>query len=186
MVGSTAAFSPMMMSMDMDRRAVVKSAALGAAISAPKLANAFECSPAEIDPETGTCPVPKNDIDKPKVSLAPLIQIMDHRGCTRPRKEYKGKASGDGNDEMMVMVSMVDIDSMYKVDMIPAFKQRRQAMYGWKYQDLLFTGYNGKFKPLQKGDPGVDPNDPAPWRPKTRELREKLENAYKVAADKKA
>jgi len=90
--------------MDMNRRAVVKSAALGAAVAAPKLANAFECSPAEIDPETGTCPVPKNDVDKPKVTLAPMIQIMDHRGCTRPKKEYKGKASGDGNDDMCVCV----------------------------------------------------------------------------------
>jgi hypothetical protein len=82
------------------------------------------------------------------------------------------------------MVSMQDIDAMYKVDMIPAYKQRRQAMYGWKYQDLLFTGYNGKFKPLRAGDPGVDPNDPTPWRPKTRELREKLENAYKENGSK--
>jgi hypothetical protein len=91
-------------SMDMNRRAVVKSAALGAAVAAPKLANAFECSPAEIDPETGTCPVPKNDVDKPKVTLAPMIQILDHRGCTRPKKEYKGKASGDSNDDMCVCV----------------------------------------------------------------------------------
>ena len=30
-------------------------------------------------------------------------------------------------------------------------------------QDLLFTGYHGKFKPLQRGDPGVDPNDTTPW-----------------------
>jgi hypothetical protein len=91
-------------SMDMNRRAVVKSAALGAAVAAPKLANAFECSPSEIDPETGACPVPKNDVDKPKVTLAPMIQIMDHRGCTRPKKEYKGKASGDSNDDMCVCV----------------------------------------------------------------------------------
>jgi hypothetical protein len=167
--------------MDMDRRAVVKSAALGAAIATPKLANAFECSPAEIDVETGACPVPKNDVDKPKVSLAPLIQIFDHRGCPRPRVEYKGKASGDDNDQMLVKVMMIDVDKSYTVAGIPAYKQRRQAMYGWKYQDLLFTGYNGKFKPLQAGDPGVDPNDPTPWRPKTRQLREKLENAYKEA-----
>ena len=52
-------------------------------------------------------------------------------------------------------------------------------MYGWLYQDLLYTGYHGKFKPARQGDEGYDPNDPTPWRPKTRELREKLENAYK-------
>jgi len=165
--------------MDMDRRAIVKSAALGVALASPKITNAFECSPGEIDKETGKCPVPKNDIDLSKKSLAPLIQIFDHRGCSRPKTEYTGKASGDLNDEMCVKVQMINVDESYKVSMIPAFKQRRQAMYGWKYQDLLYTGYNGKFKPLQKGDPGVDPNDDTPWRPKSRQLREKLENAYK-------
>lgn len=168
-------------SMDMDRRAMVKSAGLGAAVSVPKLANAFECSPGEIDKTTGACPVPKNDVDKPKKSLAPLVQVFDHRGCPRPRTEYKGKPSGDMNDQMLVSVKMIDVDESYRVSMIPAYKQRRQAMYGWKYQDLLFTGYNGKFRPLQKGDPGVDPNDPTPWRPKVRATREKLENAYKEA-----
>lgn len=165
----------------MDRRAVVKSAALGVAITGPKIASAFECRPKEIDKETGKCPVPKNDVDVPKKSLAPLIQIFDHRGCSRPKTEYTGKASGDDNDEMCVKVSMINVDESYKVEMIPAYKQRRQATYGWKYQDLLYTGYNGKFRPMQKGDPGVDPNDATPWRPKSRELREKLENAYKDA-----
>ena len=165
--------------MDMDRRAVLKSAAVGAAITGPKIANAWECSPAEIDPETGACPVPKNDIDRPKLTLAPIIQIMDHRGCSRPRTEYKGKPSNDANDQMCVTVRMENIDDFYKVAMIPRYKQGRQAMYGWKYQDLLYTGYNGKFKPARQGDAGYDPNDPTPWRPKSKVMREKIENAYK-------
>jgi len=123
--------------MDMDRRAIVKSAALGVALAGPKITNAFECSPGEIDKETGKCPVPKNDIDLSKKSLAPLIQIFDHRGCSRPKTEYTGKASGDLNDEMCVKVQMINVDESYKVSMIPAFKQRRQAMYGWKYQVSL-------------------------------------------------
>ena len=162
--------------MDMDRRAIVKGAALGAAVSAPKLANAFECRPKQIDPETGACPIPKNDVDQPRVSLAPNLLIMDHRGCSRPRSEYKGKASGDGNDEMCVKVEMVDVDKYYTVAMIPAYKQQRQAGYGWRYQDLLYTGYNGKFQPLRQGDPGVDPNDPTPWRPKNAQNIWKLES----------
>ena len=167
------------MSLCLITAAALKSASLAAAVTGPRLANALECSPAEIDVNTGKCPVPVNDVDQPKVTLAPVILVMDHRGCSRERTEYKGKRSGDGNDEMCVTVKMENIDDMYKVAMMPAYQERRKAMYGWLYQDLLYTGYHGKFKPARQGDEGYDPKDPTPWRPKTRELREKLENAYK-------
>ena len=33
---------------------------------------------------------------------------------------------------------------------MPKYIQQRQATYGWKFQDLLFTGYNGAYKPQTK------------------------------------
>lgn len=86
---------------------MVKSASVAGPFSPLRPADAFECSPAEIDPSTGKCPVPKNDVDQPHVSLAPLIRIFDNRGCKRPRTEYTGKPSGDANDEMLVMVCVL-------------------------------------------------------------------------------
>ena len=76
-------------SMDMDRRAVVKSAALGAAVAAPKLANAFECSPGEIDKTTGACPVPKNDVDKPSRSLAPSFRSLTTVAARAPAQSTR-------------------------------------------------------------------------------------------------
>merc|ERR1711966_369784 len=44
-----------------------------------------------------------------KSAAAPVITIFDHRGCSRAPKEYKGKASGDQDDEMMVKVQSVKL-----------------------------------------------------------------------------
>mmetsp|Transcript_3437 Transcript_3437/g.5483 ORF Transcript_3437/g.5483 Transcript_3437/m.5483 type:complete len:111 (-) Transcript_3437:1966-2298(-) len=39
-----------------------------------------------------------------KNGKAPLITIFDHRGCTRPPKEYNGQKANGPEDEMMVKV----------------------------------------------------------------------------------
>ena len=87
LVGSAAAFSPMM-SMETGRRQVVQAGA-AAAVAAPLLRG----SPAEA----------KMD----KSAKAPNILIMDHRGCNRggANKEYTGAKAGGQDDEMCVKVS---------------------------------------------------------------------------------
>jgi len=86
LVGSAAAFSPMM-SMETGRRQVVQAGA-AAAVAAPLLRG----TPAEA----------KMD----KSGRAPVITIFDHRGCNRggPNKEYTGAKSNDKDDEMCVKV----------------------------------------------------------------------------------
>ena len=91
LVGSAAAFSPMM-SMETGRRQVVQAGA-AAAVAAPLLRG----SPAEA----------KMD----KSGKAPTILIMDHRGCSRKAGgEYTGAKAGDMNDEMCVKVSMSKVE----------------------------------------------------------------------------
>jgi hypothetical protein len=87
LVASAAAFSPMM-SMETGRRQVVQAGA-AAAVAAPLLRG----SPAEA----------KMD----KSARAPVILIMDHRGCNRggANKEYTGAKAGNQDDEMCVKVS---------------------------------------------------------------------------------
>jgi hypothetical protein len=96
LAGPAAAFSPMM-SMDMGRREIVKAGAAAAAV-APLL------RPTEADAmltaqkgkfcaegrSNGSC------------NSAPIITIFDHRGCSRggPNSEYRGKQSGDQDDEV--------------------------------------------------------------------------------------
>ena len=86
LVGSAAAFSPLM-SMETGRRQVVQAGA-AAAVAAPLLRG----TPAEA----------KMD----KSGRAPVITIFDHRGCNRggPNKEYTGAKSNDKDDEMCVKV----------------------------------------------------------------------------------
>eukprot|EP00286_Rhodomonas_abbreviata_P005699 CAMPEP_0181318124 /NCGR_PEP_ID=MMETSP1101-20121128/16837_1 /TAXON_ID=46948 /ORGANISM="Rhodomonas abbreviata, Strain Caron Lab Isolate" /LENGTH=104 /DNA_ID=CAMNT_0023425569 /DNA_START=6 /DNA_END=320 /DNA_ORIENTATION=+ len=44
-----------------------------------------------------------------KSAKAPVITVFDHRGCNRQPKEYKGKAAGNKNDEMLVKVQSVKV-----------------------------------------------------------------------------
>ena len=85
LAGSAAAFAPMM-SMDMGRRQVVQTAG-AAAVAAPLL----RANPASAGMD--------------KSARAPVIAILDHRGCTAHKnQEYRGPASGDQDDEMCVVV----------------------------------------------------------------------------------
>ena len=91
LVASAAAFSPMM-SMETGRRQVVQAGA-AAAVAAPLLRS----SPAEA----------KYD----KSGKAPVITILDHRGCNRggPNKEYTGPKANGQDDEMCIKVQSVVI-----------------------------------------------------------------------------
>ena len=98
----------------------------------------------------------------PKPAYAPYITAFDARGCSRKGNEYKGPKSGDYNDECCVKVVMLDVAYFYPVSSIPKYIQERQAKYGWKYQDLLLTGYNGLYKPLPKPSQATRGSDPLP------------------------
>ena len=91
LVGSAAAFSPMM-SMETGRRQVVQAGA-AAAVAAPLL----RANPAAAGMD--------------KSGRAPVITIFDHRGCNRggPNKEYTGAKAGGKDDEMCVKVQSVKI-----------------------------------------------------------------------------
>ena len=104
LAGSATAFSPMM-SMDMGRREIVQAGA-AAAVAAPVL----RALPAEavLSSQLGMC---KNGKADGGCNAAPIITIFDHRGCNRggPNGEYRGKQSGDQDDEMLVKVELQKI-----------------------------------------------------------------------------
>mmetsp|Transcript_96494 Transcript_96494/g.144398 ORF Transcript_96494/g.144398 Transcript_96494/m.144398 type:complete len:123 (-) Transcript_96494:69-437(-) len=90
-VGSAAAFStPTLMSLNAGRREVVQAGAAGAAIA----------------PFLGSSPA---GASMDKSAKAPVITIFDHRGCSRQPKEYRGPASGDQDDQMMVKAQSLKI-----------------------------------------------------------------------------
>jgi len=91
LVGSAAAFSPMM-SMETGRRQVVQAGA-AAAVAAPLL----RANPAAAGMD--------------KSGRAPVITIFDHRGCQRggANKEYTGAKASGQDDEMLVKVQSVKI-----------------------------------------------------------------------------
>ena len=101
---SATAFSPMM-SMDLGRRQVVQTGAAAAAAAPllrPSDANALTTSQkgkfCAQGAANGSC------------DAAPVITIFDHRGCTaHDNTDYKGKKSGDQDDEMLVKVELLKI-----------------------------------------------------------------------------
>ena len=113
LAGSTAAFSPM--SMSLDRRTIVQAGAVVAPLLRPGAANAGLSSLSDGSKTVGgSAPAAKGGKGgkgMDKSGRAPDILIMDHRGCSRKAGgEYKGAKSGDMNDEMCVKVSMVKVD----------------------------------------------------------------------------
>jgi hypothetical protein len=117
LVASAAAFSPMM-SMETGRRQVVQAGA-AAAVAAPLL----RANPAEAQYD--------------KSGRAPVILVMDHRGCNRggPNAEYRGTRSGDSDDEMCVKVSS---------ERIPASEERAAAQLA-EAISLNQKGIDGRF-----------------------------------------
>merc|ERR1712216_781361 len=102
LVGSAAAFSPMM-SMDLGRRSIVQAGA-ASAVAAPLLR-----------PQEAQAGLPVDALCAGKAcNSAPVITIFDHRGCKRggPNAEYTGEAAGGADDEMCVKVQMGKPTSM--------------------------------------------------------------------------
>jgi len=106
LAGSASAFAPIM-SMDIDRRSIVQAgiaAAAAAPLFAPKTADAVA------DLGLKYVPRPPGMLN----GYAPIITIMDHRGCTsHANKEYRGKKSNDQDDEMLVKVQSLRIPISY-------------------------------------------------------------------------
>ena len=90
-IGTAAAFSPMM-SVSTGRRAAIQGAA-GAAIAAPLL-RPTEAEAAGKFAANGA---------------APVISLLDHRGCSRQGTEYKGPKANDQEDEQCVILRMVKV-----------------------------------------------------------------------------
>eukprot|EP00961_Rhodomonas_salina_P049380 663236-Rhodomonas_salina.1 len=44
-----------------------------------------------------------------KNSMAPVITVFDHTGCSRKNDEYRGPESGDADDERLVKVAQTKI-----------------------------------------------------------------------------
>nr|AHH29964.1 phycoerythrin alpha-subunit 1 [Proteomonas sulcata] len=164
LASSAEAFSPMMSMESVSRRQVVQTGAAAAAVTAPFLkpaaAPAVELTEFDktLSPDNSVLRVEK-PMKKAKAGFvpdakfdarAPWIIGFDHRGCSRPNVEYTGKKAGNDNDEMCVKVAMVNMNVYYEAEDMPKYIQQRQANYGWKFQDLLYTGYNGAYKPNSK------------------------------------
>ena len=114
LIGSAAAFSPMM-SMDMGRREIVKAGAAAAA-AAPLLRPAEAEARGDLGLKSGAVAASRFSRQQ---GYAPIITIFDHRGCTaHANKEYRGPKSGDQDDEMLVKV---------KQDRIPISYARAEA-----------------------------------------------------------
>eukprot|EP00277_Geminigera_cryophila_P036906 CAMPEP_0173102152 /NCGR_PEP_ID=MMETSP1102-20130122/37363_1 /TAXON_ID=49646 /ORGANISM="Geminigera sp., Strain Caron Lab Isolate" /LENGTH=149 /DNA_ID=CAMNT_0013996199 /DNA_START=305 /DNA_END=754 /DNA_ORIENTATION=+ len=91
LAGGAVAFSPTM-SISANRRQVVQSGA-AAAVAAPLLRTA-PATAASYDNFPGR---------------APVISVLDHRGCSRKGTEYTGQRSGGTDDEMCVIVRNPEI-----------------------------------------------------------------------------
>eukprot|EP00802_Teleaulax_amphioxeia_P014331 Tamp_14394.p1 GENE.Tamp_14394~~Tamp_14394.p1 ORF type:complete len:151 (-),score=33.08 Tamp_14394:1181-1633(-) len=91
LAGSAAAFAPTM-SLSANRRQVVQGGA-AAAVAAPLLRSS-PAGAASFDNFPGR---------------APVISVLDHRGCPRKGTEYQGQRSGDQDDEMCVIVRNPEI-----------------------------------------------------------------------------
>ena len=61
-----------------------------------------------------------------------------------------GKKCGGMDDEMLVKVTMQDMNERYGEWEVERFAEQRKSYYGWKYQDLIKTGYNGLYKVADK------------------------------------
>jgi hypothetical protein len=96
-IGTAAAFNPMM-SVSTGRRAAIQGAA-GAAIVAPLL----RPTEAEAAVAGQKSKYPGNMVGNPS---APVITVMDHRGCKRTNTEYKGVKALDENDEQCIVLKM--------------------------------------------------------------------------------
>jgi len=93
-VGTAAAFNPMMQ-MSTGRRAAIQGAA-AAGIAAPLLR-----------PEGAEAKgFPGNMVGNPS---APVITLLDHRGCNRVSNEYKGPRANAQEDEQVVYLKMKDV-----------------------------------------------------------------------------
>ena len=94
-LGTAAAFNPMMQ-MSTGRRAAIQGAA-AAGIAAPLLR-----------PEAAEAKgFPGNMVGNPS---APVITLLDHRGCNRVSNEYKGPRANAQEDEQVVFLKMQKVN----------------------------------------------------------------------------
>ncbi len=80
-----------------------------------------------------------------------------HRGCNRKNVEYTGAKSNSPDDERCVQVASKAV--VWDTDSVDSFNRDRVATYASKYQDLVVSGYNGKYTPRKVGEGLIHPED---------------------------
>jgi hypothetical protein len=87
------------------------------------------------------------------------IPFSECRGCPgkRVNMEYTGAMSNTEDDERCIKVELRDI--VWSAVEVDAFNDQRKATYGGRYQDLVITGYNGKYTPRKVGEGLIHPPD---------------------------
>jgi len=147
--GSAAAFSPMM-SMEIDRRSIVQAGA-AAALAAPLAANAgmdnMQTYKGRFIDSAGGAPSGGGGGSGKFPGKAPVITILDHRGCNRggPNKEYTGPKANGQDDEMCVKVQS---------QVIPRSEARAAAQL-LESIGLKEKGIDGTRSPQLRQDQGV-------------------------------
>ena len=96
-VGTAAAINPVMQ-MSAGRRVAIQGAG-AAAVAAPFL------RPAESDAASYKGQYAGNMVSG-KDLVAPVISLLDHRGCSRTSSEYTGPSSGTMEDEQVAIIRM--------------------------------------------------------------------------------
>ena len=65
--------------------------------------------------------------------------------------------SNTADDERCIKV--VSMPVIWDTDSVNSFNRARLATYASKYQDLVVTGYNGKYAPRKVGEGLIHPED---------------------------
>jgi hypothetical protein len=98
-------------------------------------------------------------------------------GCERKNTEYTGAKSNTEDDERCVMVVSKEIK--WDAASVENFNRDRVATYGSKYQDLVISGYNGKYAPRKVGEGLIHPEDSDYCKAGGSDCASAIENAKK-------
>ncbi len=83
--------------------------------------------------------------------------FMGGSGCNRKNTEYTGAMSNTPDDERCIKVANSLV--VWGKESVEEFNRDRLATYAAKYQDLVVSGYNGKYEPREVGEGLIHPED---------------------------
>ena len=105
--------------------------------------------------------------------------LIYHRGCQRENTEYTGAKSNTEDDERCVMVASKLVK--WEQPLVEKFNRDRIAAYGARYQDLVVSGYNGKYAPRKVGEGLIHPEDSDYCKAGGSDCASAIETAKKLA-----